>query len=290
MNRKPPISEAIKENGNIVGMGASVILSAVLLNPIPLLAGVVAEAAYLLFVPESRWYTDRLAQRAAAEALRQRRQRNMQILLQLPPETQERFARLEAIRRQIEGVTQQDTQMFGQMMRKLDYLLDKFLQFALKELEFRAYLQSLLSECRLSPPPLPNVRLTSGRERPASKDLLFPSSAAPGVVADIQRFYDGEIAQLQTAMSAEKDEGTRSVLARRLDILQRRRDHVGKIGAMLKNLDQQLQLLQDTFGLINDEVRARSPEQVTGEIDEVVLQTDVMTQTLEELVSLGQTG
>ena len=32
--------------------------------------------------------------------------------------------------------------------------------------------------------------------------------------------------------------------------------------------------MEDTFGLINDEIRARSPEQVLADIEDVVLQTN----------------
>ena len=60
------------------------------------------------------------------------------------------------------------------------------------------------------------------------------------------------------------------------------------MGKTLTNLSYQLQLVEDTFGLINDEVRARSPEQVLSDIDDVVSQTDVMARTLEEIAPLDQ--
>jgi hypothetical protein len=46
--------------------------------------------------------------------------------------------------------------------------------------------------------------------------------------------------------------------------------------------------LEDTFGLINDELRARSPEQVLVEIEEVVAQTHTMTTVLDEVASFEQ--
>ena len=43
---------------------------------------------------------------------------------------------------------------------------------------------------------------------------------------------------------------------------------------------------EDTFGLINDEIRARSPEQILADIEEVVVATDTMSTALEEVAVL----
>ena len=54
------------------------------------------------------------------------------------------------------------------------------------------------------------------------------------------------------------------------------------------NLNHQLELLEDTFGLISDEIRARPPEQVLADIEDVVSQTNTMTQVLEEMAPYEQ--
>lgn len=64
--------EAFKENANLVGLATSVALSAALLTPLPLLVGLVAEAAYLLFIPDTKWFESRLAKKHDAE-IEQRR-------------------------------------------------------------------------------------------------------------------------------------------------------------------------------------------------------------------------
>jgi hypothetical protein len=46
--------------------------------------------------------------------------------------------------------------------------------------------------------------------------------------------------------------------------------------------------MEDTFGLINDEIRARSPEQVLADIEDVVNQTDNLTETLQEVSPFDQ--
>ena len=114
----------------------------------------------------------------------------------------------------------------------------------------------------------------------------------PGGAAEIgSSFASTAISELreETGLIAkEEDASTKAVLEKRQDVLQRRYDFVGKIGKILTNLNHQLQLLEDTFGLINDEVRARSPEQILADIDEVVVATDSMSSALEELAPYEQ--
>ena len=55
--------QALQENENVVGMATAAALSVALLNPLPLLVGAVAEAAYMLAVRDSKWYSGRLERR-----------------------------------------------------------------------------------------------------------------------------------------------------------------------------------------------------------------------------------
>ena len=102
-------------------------------------------------------------------------------------------------------------------------------------------------------------------------------------VAEIQSCYQAELAEVHSQEEKEQDPNTRAVLQKRLSVLQRRQEYVATIGKILMNISHQLKLLEDTFGLINDEVRARSPEQVLADIDEVVTQTNTMTDLLDEV-------
>src|SRR5438552_3468783 len=144
--------EAFRESFNVVGLTTAVAVSAAMLNPLPLLAGLVAEAAYLLFVADSSWYAKRLSRRYDAEVEKRRQQIKEQALPTLRPSMQARFARLEEMRDQINAQPVEGQTWFREVLRKLDYLLEKFLQFASKEAQFRAYLQSLLDEVRNDTP------------------------------------------------------------------------------------------------------------------------------------------
>ena len=67
-----------------------------------------------------------------------------------------------------------------------------------------------------------------------------------------------------------------------MEVLRRRSSYVHKIGETVINLQQQMALLEDAFGLISDEIRTRSPKEVLTDVDDVVMQTNLMNDVLEQ--------
>ncbi|MCA1596596.1 MAG: hypothetical protein LC772_09270 [Chloroflexi bacterium] len=323
--------EAFMESHNVIGLATVASVSAALMNPLPLLVGVVAETAYLLFVSDSRWYALRLAKRYDAEVEQRRAQLKSQVLPTLRPEMAERFERLENIRQQIGS--QGNEEWVREVTRKLDYLLEKFLQFASKDLQFRVYLGSVLEAERsagqrsaegrsggsagITLDPRYDVTLSKrgvrrsplvpdqgGERTPGGSRRVGPTfpvaspqrpaapagddSWAQAAVTEIHEQYQREIDRVTVLLKQETDLNTKAVLEKRVVVLQRRQEFVNKIGRILSNLSHQLELLEDTFGLISDEIQARSPEQVLADIDDVVSQTNTMTQLLEEMAPFEQ--
>ena len=328
--------EAFKESFNVIGLttaaAASMALIATPFMPIPLLIAGVAEVAYLLFYADSRWYAVRMAKKFDADVEARRAQLKQQVLPLLRPVMQARFLRLEEVRRNIGERARDEAEWFLEVLRKLDFLLEKFLHFAHKDVQFRDYLETVRGETQ-NPPNNQNV---AGANRAASASATSKTGVVPALrttspvdprgrglasalpptttgiasnrlsgqvppaptskvprdasemwtrraVEDVQAAYDSELSGLRQVFEAETELETRAVLEKRLDVLQRRRDFVGKIGRIQTNLNHQLNLVEDTFGLISDELYARTPEQVISDIDEVVSQTNTMTQLLEEV-------
>ncbi len=289
---------AFQENYNLLGLAATASASmAIGAAALPLLlVGVVAEAAYLIFVPDSSWYAAHLSRRDDAKIQARRDQLKAKNLPLLRPQLQARFERLEAVRREIDGQAVSDATWLREILRKLDFLLEKFLQFAVKEEQFRAYLGEARAEVEAQSgpkarPPRRDVRAgwdNQMRQQNGSAPTNLPFGAASDAnlgesVSIVQSAYDREIALIQADFEAETDESTRPILEKRLEVLRRRREFIGKIGKIVANLGHQLALLEDTFGLISDELLARPPEQVLADIEDVVSQTNTMTQVLEEL-------
>lgn len=259
---------ALQEQYNLLGLGSLMALSAATLNPLPILVGLVAEAAYLIFVPDTKWFESRLSRQHDAEVRAQREQLKNEILPKLRPNLQTRFAKLEEERADIDRQAAADKLWMREVLRKLDFLLDKFLQFALKDEQFRVYLY----EARLE-------KLGGNKGAPPEPTDKW----ARETVDLLQQDYDAEIVKLEINFERETDQNTRAVLEKRLEVLRRRRDFIARMGKIIANLSQQLALLEDTFGLISDELLARPPEQVLGDIEDVVSQTKTMTEVLEEM-------
>ena len=285
---KPKFLHALQEHYNLIGIASAFTLSMVVGNPLPLIVGLVAEAGYLIFVPDSQWYVARLSKKYDAEIEKQRTQLKEKVFGSLLPEQQERFLRLEARRNQIETVAAEDKSWFREILRKLDYLLDKFLMFGAKEREFRTHLESLQEEVRNEPTAQSPVASSSSASRRSRRDqgVARVRQSSEDIVQEVQESYEREMNRIRSETDREQDENTHSIQEKRLDVIQRRSDFVGKIGKILLNLDQQMRLVEDTFGLINDEIRARSPEQLLADIEEVVVASNTMTVTMEEVAML----
>lgn len=284
MKRPSKLKEAFLESYNAIGLAGAAAVSAALLNPLPLLGALVIEAAYLLFVPDSKWYEKRLAAKYDQEVIERRRKLRDQVFPTLNANTQARFTRLESVRDQIGNQTFDGRLIFREVLRKLDYLLEKFLLFASKETQFETYLRSVLDEVKhgpIMPPPVqkrPNKKIVFEIEDMTERDEWIKDT-----VNVINEKYTDEIAGIDDLLQKDENLHNQAVLDKRKEVLQRRSQYVVRIGEILINLSHQLNLMEDTFGLINDEIRARSPEQVLADIDDVVFQTDSLTETLQDV-------
>jgi len=284
MKRPSKLKEAFLEAFNTVGLAGVAAVSAAMLTPIPLLGALVVEAAYLLFVPDSKWFEKRLAAKYDKEVEERRRKLRDQVFPTLGPNVQARFTRLETVRDQIGTQTVDGRMIFREVLRKLDYLLEKFLLFASKEAQFENYLRSVADEIVHGPVVPPPVQ-----KRPAKRivfqieDMSDRDEWIKDTVEKINEKYTDEIAGIDEMLQKDDNLHNQAVLEKRKEVLQRRSQYVVRIGEILINLAHQLNLMEDTFGLINDEIRARSPEQVLADIDDVVFQTDSLTETLQDV-------
>ena len=304
-----PYKEALKEPGNLIGVATVVAAAAALVSPLPVLIGVVAEAAWLLFAPETPWYQSRLrarmqsASNAALGGAVDAQQRDS-LLAALPPELQQRYQRLARIRVQIEQKVRAQVSFTPEVLSKLDRLLAQFLDFCTTEMQFRTYLQNLVAEQggpsmdfptvadRYVPPSYarpnsPQTRASRGAPVDLNDISAHGGSAdqwAQWAVGRIQQRFSNELNKLDP--DSETDPTLKELKQKRVDVLTRRSEYVGRFGKALVNLSMQLQLIEDTFGLINDEVSTRSPDQVVGEIDNLMMQTDTLTKSLQEVGEL----
>lgn len=297
------LSEAMKEGANLIGLASAIAVSGALLNPVPLIVAVVAEAAYLLFVPDSKWYETRLQARFDKEVAARREALKVQVFPIVQARIQQEFVRLEQVRSQIEGQARGQEPWFREALRKLDFLMEKYLQFAQKEAQFASYLMSVYSDVYEQIPASERRGITaphrmggaSPRLGPISEFNLDQSSiidASPEWVAavtqTISKFYDFELSALSESIEKEPVVANKNLMSKRQQILTRRKDFIARVSQIMSNLGLQMRLMSDTFGLINDEMRARSPEQVLSDIDDVVIQATSLTEAIDEITPMTE--
>jgi hypothetical protein len=296
------VSEAFKENGNLLSLASAVALSAATLNPIPLIIGAVLEAAYLIFVPDSRWYTSRLQEKFDAEVAARREALKEQVFPLVRLQIKQEFARLEQVREQINGQSRSEEPWFREALRKLDFLMEKYLQFAQKEAQFGSYIASVYAEV-YQQTPAPQRRgmdrpITQSTEPPIAGRQVknenyhpindFSEEWVTNVIAAISKFYEEELESLNESISTETVFANRTLMEKRQQIITRRKEFISRVAQILTNLRLQMRLMSDTFGLINDEIRARSPEQVLSDIDDVMLQATSLTEAIDEITPMTE--
>ena len=283
--------EAFKERLNTIGLAAAVVVAVVIHPVMPIVLGVaaLAEAGYLLIAPRSEWYMRRLSMKFDLDIARRRAKLKHALSPSIRQEVMARFDHLEQSRSRMPSLMPVQPQWFRELLRKLDYLLDKFLDFAAKEAEFRSYLRSVLDEAlreelsTMSPSGGGFVKSSSSKSKWSEEPALDPTERwSQAVVGKIQSHYDSEVEVLNRQRTANtEDLTTNAVLDKRVDVIQRRREYVGQIGKITVNLNNQMELMEDTFGLISDEIRARTPEQILADIDEVIGRTDALNEVLQ---------
>lgn len=302
------LREAFNEAPNLLAMASTVALSAALISPLPLIIGLVAEAAYLLFVPDSKWYERRLQSRFDGEVVARRNELKKQTFPIIRDQIRHEFVRLEQVRGQIEGQSRGEEPWFREALRKLDFLMEKYLQFAQKEAHFATYLMSVYtevydqtekSERRKMPKPIPpkaeddnviSMVMSRRVEESYSEEGVIDLSPewVEEVTGTISEFYERELANLDESIESESVPANRNLMEKRHQVLRRRQDFIARVSQIMSNLGLQMRLMSDTFGLINDEMRARSPEQVLSDIDDVVLQATSLTEAIDQITPMTE--
>lgn len=279
---KPNLLDAIKEKGNIFGLLLAIALAVILQDWRWLVAGLICEAAYLLWVPGSRWYHALLRERLEWDSEKRRQYLRAQSLPLMRPEMRKRYIRLEEARLRIGAYGRSDPAWPKDMLRNLDFLLETFLAFGAKEQEFRNYMQMLLTENRGS------GAASVASHAPISLPSTMPDSWIPQVVSEVRSSYSNTLENLDRAAKQSDNAENQAILAKRIEIVQQRLDDIGKLGQTLTNLSSQLKLIEETFGLVSDEQLIHQQVQVLSDVEGVVTQANIMSKTLDEIGEIDQ--
>jgi flagellin-specific chaperone FliS len=275
---------AFKDELNWIGTG--LIIAAGFFAGFPLaipFAWAAYEAAYMLFVPDSTWYERRLSHKADAEVERQRRSLKKTYLPSLLEEDRDRFRELEQVRREIEAQEPTSELWFREIVRKLDFLLERFLLFAHKRAQYLGYLRDLAAREDVTPAGRGGRPLSRG-----ARDRALADATIDQLLAWLLDAYDRRAAAAQQELARETDPRTQEVLKKNLDVLIRLRANAEQIGQIARNLERQLDLVVDTFSLINGQLRTSPPEQMISDVDGVIDSSQALSDALVETAPLEQ--
>lgn len=273
--------EAFKDGMNWIGSGA--VVAAGFLLPDPSLTPLVwlgYEAAYMLVVPNTPWFQRRLRRKREAALAHHREALRSQVWQSLLPEDRRRFEALERVRGEIEQQAKASS-MPPEMLRQLDDLLQRFLEFGQKRAEYLDYLRGLMKQ---------KVGITASRQGWWGGTGPAADRGRPGeaMLERLLQHYAAEIEALQQALAQEPSAGSADVRRKNLQVLRQCHDNLAQIGTILHDLDQQMELVLNAFTLINSQARTRPPDQMLSEVNEVVGSAEALTEALAAFAPLEQ--
>jgi hypothetical protein len=273
--------EAFKDGMNWIGSGA--VLAAGFLLPDPSLTPLIwlgYEAAYMLVVPNTAWFRRRLRRKREAELVHQREALRRHVWQSLLPEDRRRFEALERMRGEI-GQQAEAGSMPPEMRNKLDELLEQFLQFGSKRAEYLGYLRALLKQ---------ELGIMASQRGWWGGGTAGAEASRPGeaMLDRLIQHYQGEIETIQAELEREPAAGSPEIQQKNLQLLQSCQENLKQIGSVLRNIDQQMELVLNTFTLINSQARTRAPEQMLSHVQEVVGSAEALSETLAAFAPLEQ--
>lgn len=293
------IKTAFNEQENMIGMAAFAGLSIFLLNPIPLIIGAALEVAYLLFVPDSNWYNNKLVARQKELAKERRDALKQKVYESGGQEYLEKYAQLKSVRTQLDDdyTSRPD---WRDVIDRLDTLLGKYLEFSLQDVRLRQYLDSLSDQAEQG---LPGLLKPKNKETTELRARLMQSQQAAENFSDetvrwvetemasIRMYFQSQISAIQQLINEEEiriaagtgSANNRDTLQKRIEIQAMSLNQAEKIGQGLVNLNQQMALMEETIRLINGQIKSKQPGQVLLDIENLVDQSETVSNFLHDI-------
>ena len=237
---------------NLSLLGGAAAASLLTLNPLPILGALGLEALWLLWAPDSKrlrhlLWDPRFAKLREAIEAEERRKR----IAVLPEHDRERVEALVARRREIERLAAQNPTFTGELLRgelvKTDRLVDAFVEMALTCARYRSYLDSV---------------------------------DARALERDVER-YAAEVRR------GDPEDQRTEISQKNLAIVVKRQERMREIDHYLAVARGQLDLIENTFQLIADQiVTMQSPKELSGQLDELLEGVEAIKQSARDTEAL----
>ncbi|MHB8799041.1 MAG: hypothetical protein ACYDBY_11335 [Thermoanaerobaculia bacterium] len=233
---------------NLSLLGGAAAASLLTLNPLPILGAIGLETLWLLWAPDSKrlrhlLWDPRFGKLRKAIEAEERRRR----IAGLPDDDRERVDGLVTRREEIERLAEQNPTFTGELLRselvKTDRLVDAFVEMALTCARYRSYLDSV-----------------DGR----------------ALERDVER-YAAEVRR------GDPEDQRTEISQKNLAIVVKRQERMREIEHYLGVARGQLDLIENTFQLIADQiVTMQSPKELSGQLDELLEGVEAIKQSARD--------
>lgn len=248
LERRPYLRMAFANPYNLSLLIGSMAVSAIVQEPLLALAALSAEALWLLFGPEStilqRFLWDPAMERARREMEAKAREG---LVAALQPPERKRVDALVDRQEQIRSLAAQNPSFTGDLLRtelsKTNRLVDAFVEMALNCARYEQYLESM--------------------------DLA-------AMERDRERYA-------RAVRAGSTDDQQIQIAQKNLDIVNKRLDRMSEIRRYLSVARGQLDLMENSFQLIGDQiVTMQSPKELSGQLDELLDGVEAIRETARE--------
>jgi hypothetical protein len=233
---------------NLSLLGGAAAASLLTLNPLPILGAIGLETLWLLWAPDSKrlrhlLWDPRFSKLRKAIEAEERRKR----IAGLPDHDRERVEGLVTRREEIESLAAQNPTFTGELLRselvKTDRLVDAFVEMALTCARYRSYLDSV---------------------------------DARALERDVER-YAAEVRR------GDPEDQRTEISQKNLAIVVKRQERMREIEHYLGVARGQLDLIENTFQLIADQiVTMQSPKELSGQLDELLEGVEAIKQSARD--------
>lgn len=246
--RRPYLRMAFANPYNLALLFGSLSIAAMVQEPLLALGVLSAEALWLLFGPESkllqRWLWDPSLERARRETEAQAR---AEAVKALDPAERSRVEALVERQEQIRWLASQNPSFTGELLRselsKTNKLVDAFVELAVNCARYAQYLRSV-----------DTAALERDRQRYA---------------AEVRR--------------GAADDAETQIAGKNLEIVGKRLERVEEIGRSLGVARGQLDLIENSFQLIADQiVTMQSPKELSGQLDDLLDGVEAIRETTRD--------
>lgn len=215
-----------------------------------LIVGGGIEFLYLLIVPGLNGYKQLVKRRIQQKEYEKKKQESKKLLSRLSTDQKLRYKRLQRMKNKLQNaedeIGEDNFSLISDDLMKLDYLLHSFLELSSIAQKYKRHL-----------------RRTN--------------------LMDLKKDKENLVKKLESDTSVQQSARAKKMIKRNISIVDKRIDRLKKIKSNLQAIDAQIETIEDTFGLLHDQILMfGSHEEVSSDIENLVSNVETTEEAVKE--------